>query len=155
MALCRCRQVITYIYFFSCVFLPLFHVTGLSWTGMNVNPALATATTYNCKGHSLLEHVVVYWCGPFLGVLASMALFNYVLTDEYSAGEKIVKEIDENKNQVFLSNGYTPNGIHHPAENGRTGTRGGKKGAKAKKTPKGKKGKHNLRWRSGGRVSSG
>ncbi|XP_072029617.1 aquaporin-11-like [Amphiura filiformis] len=135
-------------------------LTGLNWTGMNINPALATATTYNCKGHTLIEHVVVYWIGPFLGVLASIALFHYVLKDEYTAGEKVVKEIDETGDHVFLRNGVTSNGIHHhPVENGvkpeRNGVKGGKKGAKAKKTPKGKKGKYKLRRRSGGRVNSG
>ena len=126
----------------------------MNWTGMNVNPALATASTYNCKGHTLLEHIIVYWVGPCLGVLASIALFNHFL-DEYSAGEK-VKDIDETGDHI-IKNGVTPvsNGIH-PVGNGVKPLRNavkspGKKGAKSKKTTKGKKN----RRRGGGKVSSG
>ena len=114
---------------------------------MNVNPALATASTYNCKGHTLLEHIVVYWIGPCLGVLASIALFNHVL-DEYSAGEK-VKDIDEAGDHI-MKNGVTPvsNGIHAVGNGVKSP---GKKGTKSKKTTKGKK----SRRRGGGKVSSG
>ncbi|XP_071959088.1 aquaporin-11-like [Antedon mediterranea] len=56
-------------------------LTGMEWTGMMFNPALATSLAFNCKDHQIHEHVLVYWCGPFLGVLLSMFLFQYILNE--------------------------------------------------------------------------
>ncbi|XP_033639643.1 aquaporin-11-like [Asterias rubens] len=62
-------------------------ISGLDWTGMMFNPALATALTYNCKGHHLYEHVVVYWLGPFIGTIMSIVVFHYIM-EEHVDGEK-------------------------------------------------------------------
>ncbi|PIK43728.1 putative aquaporin-12A-like [Apostichopus japonicus] len=37
---------------------------GLEWTGMMFNPALASALTFNCVNHPLLDHLLVYWVAP-------------------------------------------------------------------------------------------
>lgn len=36
-----------------------------------INPALATAMTYNCENHPFYEHVLVYWVAPFTGSILS------------------------------------------------------------------------------------
>ncbi|XP_071812396.1 aquaporin-11-like isoform X2 [Apostichopus japonicus] len=46
-------------------------VIGLEWTGSMINPALATAMTYNCENHPFYEHVLVYWVAPFTGSILS------------------------------------------------------------------------------------
>ena len=49
----------------------IFMKTSGAW----MNPVLATAHTYKCVGHGdLLEHLMVYWVGPFLGVLLAREL---------------------------------------------------------------------------------
>ncbi|XP_002739302.1 aquaporin-11-like [Saccoglossus kowalevskii] len=44
-------------------------IIGMEYTGMMFNPALATSLTYNCLNHSMVEHLLVYWFGPFLAVV--------------------------------------------------------------------------------------
>ena len=50
------------------LWLILLFSTGLEWTGMMFNPALAAGLTFNCGGHSLLEHLLVYWAAPLATV---------------------------------------------------------------------------------------
>ena len=52
-------------------------IVGMDYTGMMFNPALATALTFNCKGHSVSEHILVYWFAPFLATVVSCIYFNY------------------------------------------------------------------------------
>ncbi|XP_022099881.1 aquaporin-11-like [Acanthaster planci] len=72
-------------------------VSGLEWTGMMFNPALATALTYNCKGHQLYEHIIVYWMGPFIGTILSILVFYYIM-EEYEQGQKSVPAHVQDKN---------------------------------------------------------
>ncbi|XP_075259500.1 putative aquaporin-12A [Convolutriloba macropyga] len=51
-------------------------IVGMDYTGMMFNPALATTLTFNCKGHPMSEHVMVYWVAPFIATLLSCAFFN-------------------------------------------------------------------------------
>jgi hypothetical protein len=44
---------------------------GLELTGMYFNPVLATIVTYGCAGAQPTEHMLVYWLGPILGLLAA------------------------------------------------------------------------------------
>ncbi|XP_052094875.1 aquaporin-11-like [Mytilus californianus] len=41
--------------------------SGVHYTGMYNQPALATGYTFGCHGTSNAEHVFVYWIGPFIG----------------------------------------------------------------------------------------
>lgn len=38
---------------------------------MYFNPVLATALSYGCEGLGAIEHAVVYWTGPILGIMAA------------------------------------------------------------------------------------
>uniref|UniRef100_A0A8C3Y2G9 Aquaporin n=1 Tax=Catharus ustulatus TaxID=91951 RepID=A0A8C3Y2G9_CATUS len=45
------------------------------FTGAFFNPALATATTFQCSGSSFWDYIQVYWLGPLAGMLAALLLF--------------------------------------------------------------------------------
>ncbi|XP_012611195.2 putative aquaporin-12B [Microcebus murinus] len=38
------------------------------------NPALATAVTFHCSGHTVLEYAQVYWLGPLTGMVLAVLL---------------------------------------------------------------------------------
>ncbi|NXN94965.1 AQ12B protein, partial [Rhinopomastus cyanomelas] len=44
------------------------------FTGAFFNPALATATTFQCSGSSFWDYVQVYWLGPLTGMLSALLL---------------------------------------------------------------------------------
>ena len=137
---------------------------------MNVNPALATAATYNCKGHTLDEHILVYWVGPFIGVLASIALFNHLVEEDTDTlGVTLKRSVSSTsttnlgeegqgdttgvwKNGVTTANGVNGH-LHH--ENGVVkAVKNGHQYRGSKKAKKGKRG-HGLKKRSGAKMSSG
>nr|XP_003421232.1 aquaporin-12A isoform X1 [Loxodonta africana] len=39
------------------------------------NPALASAVTFHCSGHTLLEYAQVYWLGPLTGMILAVLLY--------------------------------------------------------------------------------
>ena len=45
-----------------------FSISGLEWTGMMFNPALASALTFNCRNHPIIEHFIVYWIAPLMTI---------------------------------------------------------------------------------------
>ncbi|NWY75830.1 AQP12 protein, partial [Erithacus rubecula] len=49
--------------------------TAGPFTGAFFNPALATATTFQCSGSSFWDYIQVYWLGPLAGMLAALLLF--------------------------------------------------------------------------------
>jgi len=50
-------------------------VAAFDYSGGYYNPVLATGLKIGCKGHSHLEHFLVYWVGASLGALASMYIY--------------------------------------------------------------------------------
>ncbi|XP_071509890.1 aquaporin-12-like [Diadema antillarum] len=86
---CMAEALATFTYFLSLNFQPKGHysrmitdagvqvfiiITGLEWTGMMFNPALASALTLNCQSHTLLEHFLVYWAAPLATVPLARAI---------------------------------------------------------------------------------
>ncbi|NXA06077.1 AQP12 protein, partial [Sapayoa aenigma] len=49
--------------------------TAGPFTGAFFNPALATATTFQCSGNSFWDYVQVYWLGPLTGMFAALLLY--------------------------------------------------------------------------------
>ncbi|XP_062355315.1 LOW QUALITY PROTEIN: aquaporin-12-like [Cinclus cinclus] len=49
--------------------------TAGPFTGAFFNPALATATTFQCSGSSFWDYIQVYWLGPLTGMLVALLLF--------------------------------------------------------------------------------
>ena len=47
-------------------------VAAFDHSGGYYNPVLATGLKFGCKGHTNVEHVIVYWIGASLGALASI-----------------------------------------------------------------------------------
>ncbi|XP_074659014.1 aquaporin-11-like [Tubulanus polymorphus] len=53
-------------------------LAGLNLTGMYLNPANATAQTWNCVGNTKLEYVLVYWIGPLVGVSLGVVIHEHL-----------------------------------------------------------------------------
>ncbi|XP_004386568.1 aquaporin-12A [Trichechus manatus latirostris] len=49
--------------------------TAGPFTSAFFNPALASAVTFRCSGHTLLEYVQVYWLGPLTGMVLAVLLY--------------------------------------------------------------------------------
>ena len=39
---------------------------------------MATGLSFGCRGTAPLEHILVYWVGPFIGVFVALQLDKYV-----------------------------------------------------------------------------
>jgi aquaporin related protein len=51
---------------------------AFSTSGGYLNPVLATSLKFGCRGHTPMEHFVVYWIGASLGSLASVYVWPHV-----------------------------------------------------------------------------
>lgn len=43
----------------------------MNTTGGFFNPIMASALTFGCEGHTMIEHFSVYWGGALIGGLAA------------------------------------------------------------------------------------
>jgi len=50
-------------------------VAAFDYSGGYYNPVLATGLKFGCKGHTNVEHVIVYWIGASLGAIASIFVY--------------------------------------------------------------------------------
>merc|ERR1712150_138221 len=50
-------------------------VAAFDYSGGYYNPVLATGLKYGCKGHTNIEHIVVYWIGASFGAIASIYVY--------------------------------------------------------------------------------
>lgn len=50
-------------------------VAAFDYSGGYYNPVLATGLKFGCRGHSHVEHFIVYWIGASLGALASIYIY--------------------------------------------------------------------------------
>ncbi|KAM7344220.1 aquaporin isoform 2-T4 [Cochliomyia hominivorax] len=50
-------------------------VAAFNFSGGYFNPVLATALKWGCRGHTNLEHIIVYWIGACVGAVLSVPLF--------------------------------------------------------------------------------
>jgi len=50
-------------------------VAAFDYSGGYYNPVLATGLKFGCKGHTNIEHVIVYWIGASLGAIASTYVY--------------------------------------------------------------------------------
>ncbi|XP_058984864.1 aquaporin-11-like [Musca domestica] len=50
-------------------------VAAFNFSGGYFNPVLATALKWGCRGHTNLEHIIVYWIGACVGAILSVPLF--------------------------------------------------------------------------------
>ncbi|XP_002741885.1 aquaporin-11-like [Saccoglossus kowalevskii] len=55
-----------------------FTLAGAQYTGMFLNPALATAFTFNCADHPVYEHLLVYWVAPYLATILVFFIVKYM-----------------------------------------------------------------------------
>lgn len=79
------KQNSNHLYFNESNFFFVF--TGIHLTGMYTNPANATAQTFGCNGSHALEHITVYWLGPFSGTYLAHRIHTYF--EFFSIREKI------------------------------------------------------------------
>ena len=63
------------------------YLAGLSFTGLYMNPLNASNQTIGCHGNTILEHLLVYWIGPFATVVSTTILLSR-LKAKFSREEK-------------------------------------------------------------------
>jgi len=51
---------------------------AFSTSGGYLNPVLATGLKFGCRGHTPMEHIIVYWVGSSLGALSSIYTWPHV-----------------------------------------------------------------------------
>ena len=52
-----------------------YFVAAFSTSGGYFNPVLATGLKFGCKGHTNMEHGIVYWIGSSLGAVCSVYIY--------------------------------------------------------------------------------
>ncbi|XP_017838015.1 aquaporin-11 [Drosophila busckii] len=67
-------------------------VAAFNFSGGYFNPVLATALKWGCRGHSNLEHIIVYWIGACLGALLSVPIFKLPAVQRMLLGEQKLKQ---------------------------------------------------------------
>ena len=70
-------------------------VLAFDTSGGYLNPVLATALKFGCRGHTPVEHFLVYWVGASLGSLASVYIWPYV--KEAISKAEVAVEADSKK----------------------------------------------------------
>lgn len=51
---------------------------ALNTTGGYFNPIMASALTLNCKGNTLIEHLIVYWIGALTGGFIAKLMYTLI-----------------------------------------------------------------------------
>lgn len=67
-------------------------LTAFNFSGGYFNPVLATALKWGCRGHSNLEHIIVYWIGACLGAMLSVPIFKLSIVRRFLLGEEKAKQ---------------------------------------------------------------
>lgn len=70
---------------------------GVYLTGMFMHPSMATGLTFGCKGTSPLEHIFVYWAGPFIGIFLALKLDKFINLRGAKKTEKESSRTDTSK----------------------------------------------------------
>ncbi|XP_016957806.1 aquaporin-11 [Drosophila biarmipes] len=63
-------------------------VAAFNFSGGYFNPVLATALKWGCRGHSHLEHIIVYWLGACAGAVLSIPVFRLPAVRRILLGEE-------------------------------------------------------------------
>ncbi|XP_053961881.1 aquaporin-11 [Anastrepha obliqua] len=67
-------------------------VAAFNYSGGYFNPVLATALKWGCRGHTNLEHIIVYWIGACVGALLSVPIYRVPIVRRFLVGEHKEKE---------------------------------------------------------------
>lgn len=51
---------------------------AFNYSGGYLNPVLATGLKFGCRGHTPMEHIIVYWVGSSLGAVSSVFIWPHV-----------------------------------------------------------------------------
>lgn len=70
------------------VILPLMSISG----GM-LNPLLATVLFAGCEGHSMAEHIFIYWVGALGGSIVAFLVYPILKSTIYASKEDKQKSI--------------------------------------------------------------
>lgn len=75
----------------------LFHIfLAFNYSGGYFNPVLATSLKWGCRGHTNIEHIIVYWLGACVGALASVPLFKVKAVRRWLLGDHQIALDNEN-----------------------------------------------------------
>lgn len=66
--------------------------SAFNYSGGYFNPVLATALKWGCRGHTNVEHIIVYWIGACVGALLSVPIYRVPLVRRFLVGEQKEKE---------------------------------------------------------------
>ncbi|XP_062613075.1 uncharacterized protein LOC134274846 [Saccostrea cucullata] len=98
---------------------------GLSKTGMYLHPAMATGHTLGCGSTSIWSHILVYWIGPFLGIIIGMKLAKkyslpfYKRRNHQKKEDHVIKNSDSgNRLSEKTMNGVSGSGLSEKTING-------------------------------------
>lgn len=71
--------------------------SAFNFSGGYFNPVLATALKWGCRGHTNLEHIIVYWIGACVGAILSVPLFRMPAVRKVLLGPKEVEKPKDKK----------------------------------------------------------
>ncbi|XP_075386232.1 putative aquaporin-12A [Tenrec ecaudatus] len=83
--------------------------TAGPFTSAFFNPTLASAVTFSCSGHTLLEYIQVYWLGPLTGMVLAVLLFQGNLPWLFQRNL-----LYSQKTKYRIPRGKAPPGLGHP-----------------------------------------
>ncbi|EDW79678.2 aquaporin-11 [Drosophila tropicalis] len=63
-------------------------VAAFNFSGGYFNPVLATALKWGCRGHTNLEHIIVYWIGACVGAVLSVPIFKLTPVRRFLLGDE-------------------------------------------------------------------
>ncbi|KAH8325144.1 hypothetical protein KR074_003400 [Drosophila pseudoananassae] len=63
-------------------------ISAFNFSGGYFNPVLATALKWGCRGHTNLEHIIVYWIGACAGAILSVPIFKLGAVRRILIGEE-------------------------------------------------------------------
>eukprot|EP00794_Sanderia_malayensis_P003742 gene3742-4264_t len=83
-------------------------------SGVWMNPAAASAHTFNCKGHdNMWEHIITYWLGPFIAVIMFYEIKEVVLVirDKQSQRNMVQYPVPKLEDRVDGDRASRANGV--------------------------------------------
>ncbi|KAH8372836.1 hypothetical protein KR009_006114 [Drosophila setifemur] len=63
-------------------------LAAFNFSGGYFNPVLATALKWGCRGHTNVEHIIVYWIGACAGAVLSVPVFKLGVVRRLLVGEE-------------------------------------------------------------------
>lgn len=76
-----------------------FMFSAFNYSGGYFNPVLATALKWGCRGHTNIEHIMVYWLGACIGAIISVPLYKLEAVKKLLIGEQRLEQLKSRKSK--------------------------------------------------------